>query len=192
MRTNLFGNIEQLQLGQHQHDVAAHSDIANALLPKRLTHFTLHFSKYLGAMTRAHRTNDATVLHRAIVDSLIIALAAANAMNVRLKDHLSGSPAEPAPSVSDPTFIQHAISSYAEIVGEMAKACEVLDHVEAYPSRQVLESSVISLVALIDRISVVLGIDLPSAVRDRWAGIERKWSPGRADLRPNVKLSAVA
>lgn len=186
MPNNLLTLVEQLQHEQYLHDAAAHQDILNALVPKRLTHFTLHFSKYTGALLRARRTRDPLLRHKTLIDSFVIVLASANALVIRLSERLA--------DAEDDTLLKQAIEdqdyfgAYAETVGELAKACEVADHLEAHPSRAVMEASILRLFWVVARWAEHERLDLVAAVRERWAGIEAKWHPGKEPVRPSPKL----
>src|SRR4051812_4652826 len=92
--------LEELQKAQHLHDVAAHQDIMHLIVPKRLRHFTLHFAKYQGAISKALRTSDRRALTRALTDSLIIILASANALNIKLWERVATSESDHARSNS--------------------------------------------------------------------------------------------
>jgi len=169
--------LTQLQESQHRHDVAAHQDILYSLVPKKLTHFTLHFAKYQGAMSLAIRLGNPDALNRALVDSLIITLAAANALNLKLSDQVEKllSEAKIDQSQGSKSETSHELlMEYVEIVGRMAKACEVLDHLENYPSRQVLERSVVELTLLLDRFARHEKTDIVANIAERWLRVEQK------------------
>lgn len=168
-------DFDRLQRDQQAHDVRAHQDILSQLIPKRLTHFTLHFAKYQGALVRAQRASDSSAKLRLLVDSFVIALASANAMNLRLRDRL-GELREPPQKITPyaQPLGSELLMQYVEVVGDMAKACEVMDHAEDYPSRQVLERSILKLMGVIEQMAASEGIDLVTRVYERWAGIEKK------------------
>src|SRR5665213_2525490 len=157
MNRNAFSAaLLELQRGQFNHDEVAHRDIHSLLVPQRLTHFTLHFAKYHGRLVYASRTGDQKLIHRVLTDSLIIALAAANAMNLSLQQHFVLNPSVSPKGQSGRELNEvrrNLLFEFAEIVGNMAKSCEVLDHLESYPSRETLEKSTIQIVDLIYRLA---------------------------------------
>lgn len=160
--------LKQLQIEQYRHDNKAHQDILGLPVPRRLAHFTLHFAKYVGSLSTALRDQNAELQVRIVTDSLIIALAAANAMNVDLERKIE--PSYPSGS----TDVNSLLWSYAEIVGEMAKACEATDHMEDYPSRAVMERNVARLIPLIRDFAGAINLDLTKAVKERWRILEQK------------------
>ena len=197
---NSFGSkLLDLQRRQFQHDEISHSDILTLLLPRRLTHFTLHFAKYLGRLPRAFSDPDALEIRRLAVDTLIIALAAANSMNLNLTERFAryGAVLRTRSAARKPGEARLAIQvEFAEIVGNMAKACEVLDHLENYPSREILEQSTADIVDLCFRIAEQEQIEIIPAVIERWAQVEAKSVLKRAE--PDIaaarssSISAVA
>lgn len=194
--SQLLATLPQLQVGQYNHDVAAHQDILYCLVPKKLTHFTLHFAKYQGAIALAMRSESTESLHRALIDSMIIALAAANAMNIDISERVRNSHQEfstdRAQNKADP-LRNDLLLEYVEIVARMAKACEVMDHLEDYPSRPVLERSVVELVILLGRFAQHEQIDLVAAISERWARVEQKTIFGKYKMveTPSSSLSLV-
>lgn len=198
MKTSpLLAALQQLQVGQHNHDVAAHQDILYSLAPKKLTHFTLHFAKYQGAISLAMKSGNTDSLHRALIDSMIIALAAANAMNLDLSGRVREKLKEVSADQSEIEVdkLRHdLLLDYVEIVARKAKACEVIDHLEDYPSRPVLERSVVELVILLDRFAQCEQLDLLAAISERWARVEQRAFSGRNDIdqAPSLPLSLVS
>src|SRR5438067_1321862 len=134
---SLTSNLRKLQAAQYRHDQAAHMDIAGLAVPQRVTHFTLHFSKYVGQLAHATRKTDDPLIQKVVTDSFVIALAAANAMNVdlqrRIEEGLYRSDLTELDSDGEGT-LDAVLLRYAEVVGKMAKACEALDHMEDYPT----------------------------------------------------------
>ncbi|HUP92908.1 MAG TPA: hypothetical protein VM074_11725 [Solimonas sp.] len=189
----LLATLRDLQVRQYKHDQLAHQDIALSLsVPARLAHFALHFAKYLGAMMRASREGRVDDRHRAIADSFIIALAMANTLNVDLQANIAASGrALPGGSVSGRTT-QHELMLYAEIVGDIAKACEATDHLEAFPSRKVLEESIVALVGSVVRLAMLDNLDLPALVETRWQRAEGKsfLFAGQAQSGPTLRSVA--
>lgn len=186
-------DLHGLQVAQFRHDQIAHQDILGLNVPKRLTHFTLHFAKYAGTLAKAHRESDNCLKQKTLTDSFIILLAAANAMNLDLQkvedaerrcESLIGA------SDSHPNFEQ-LLFSFVEVVGRMSKACEALDHLEDFPSRLVLEDSVILLLPIIRRLAALQAIDLRMRTSERWRSIEQKRLVTQEN-RPDHSLSSIA
>ena len=171
-----------LQHAQRRHDELAHRDVLELSTQRRVTHFTLHFAKYAGALLVARRSGDRLLTARIITDSLIIALASANSLGIELQRTL-GEDAEHANSWRDETEGSAIwLLRYVEVVGEMAKACEAFDHaLERYPSFEVLKRAVTSLTRVILLCAASDGVDIATSVADRWGFVEAK-----------VKISAEA
>lgn len=191
LKHSLISNLRQLQLAQYHHDQTAHQDILGLAVPRRITHFILHFSKYLGLLAKSSRKKHGQLPQRVIADSLIIALAAANAMNVDLQNRLSGYASDNPISIKSSDDTDLILSYYAELVGEMAKACEALDHLENFPSREVLERNIVFLVPVIGHLADIVGGDLITDVKNRWKEIEQKPSVCM-EGKNQPKLSTVA
>ena len=188
----ILSNLQELQVAQREHDLAAHQDILLLPIPRRLTHFTLHFAKYQGAIHRALRTGEEATAKRVLIDSLAIALAAANALNVDLAQRIGHGLQKLGPALDSEKSALSVLGYYCEIVGEMAKACEALDHLEAFPSRETLESSIVALIVVIERLADLCLVDLTSGLTARWKSAEAKSlfnSEGVTQPRP---LAAVA
>jgi hypothetical protein len=126
---------------------------------------------------------------RVITDSLIILLAAANALGVRLRADLSGEPrADTGPIGND-----QLLDSYIETVGEMAKACEAFDHIKNFPSELVFKAAMARLTAVVIALAELNGVDLLTTVPKRWDQVERKLSVSRRHVMTNFSPeSAVA
>ena len=192
MRSKLL----DLQRAQYRHDEVAHRDIQCLLLPRRLTHFTLHFAKYQGRLAEAVSESDIPLLKRLTTDSLIIALAAANSMNLDLEQRVAESRPGNRTGSRARELRETRLSfllEYAAIVGDMAKACEVQDHLENYPSRDVLERSTAEMVELCLRIAECEQFDLVASVSKRWIEVEAKSVLKRhEDCTAAAKTSAIS
>lgn len=191
----LISHLRKLQARQYKHDQAAHQDIFWSPVQRRLTHYTLHFSKYVGALVRAHRQEDVRVKQKVITDSVVIVLATANTMNVdlqrRIESGVPGTSGALTPTGDERRSFATLVLRYAEVVGEMSKACEAMDHVEDYPSRAVLERSVLQLVSIISCLADIESMELISAVTERWKMIEQKLAVAR-ELDPEYKSSTLS
>src|SRR4051812_30816103 len=77
-------DLAELQSGQQRHDEFAHRDVLALSAARRVTHFTLHFAKYAGALLKAQRTGNQESTTRVLTDSLIIALACSNTVGIEL------------------------------------------------------------------------------------------------------------
>jgi hypothetical protein len=188
-------DFRELQGCQHRHDELAHRDVLALSPQRRVTHFTLHFAKYAGALLVARRSGNRLSMARIITDSLIIALASANSLGIELQQVL-GDDSEHADSWRDETGeIVTVLLRYTEVVGEMAKACEAFDHAsERYPSFDVLERAVTKLTRLTLLCAASEGVDIAASVAERWESVEAKVitaTEGASKIRP-TSVSAAA
>jgi hypothetical protein len=145
----------------------------------------LHFCKYTGQFATICASGDAKLRTRTITDSFIISLCSANALNLNMTEHVSpnignratlrdvgfylGKMLYPANRLDDGwLFGDHAV--YA---GKMARACEKIDHLEAFPFREEIQESIIRLCQIAIIGASVNNLDLLSAVRERRGNIRR-------------------
>jgi hypothetical protein len=176
-----------MQRMQKTHDTAAHADILALVVPRRLTHFTLHFAKYQGSLVHAERVSDVPLKFRVLTDSAIIVLAAANALNIDLASK----------SASESRNQQRRrrggdlLGEYIETVGRMAKACEALDHLEDYPFRTVMETAVCDLLDVVCELADRQHLGLKDVVTKRWAEVESRSQNAPLD-RHGRNMTAVA
>ncbi|MEQ9111882.1 MAG: hypothetical protein RIF37_03565 [Rhodospirillaceae bacterium] len=184
---SLVEELKQLQSEQLNHDETYHREIARLTVHHRMNHMALHFAKYVGQIERARLNGDCALLDKTIIDSTIISLSSANILNIplwqitenrgvwgwadfrKLACHL---PANISPSTDD---IQWFSSSMMILSGNLAKACESLDHVEDFPFRAEMTKSVeaiffASIIAAYQR-----NLDIPREVRSRLMSVKEKW-----------------
>jgi len=175
-----------LQTEQLSHDERYHKDICLLPMHQRLNHMALHFSKYTGQLAECLGSNDRSVLEKTVIDIFVISLASANWLNLRLSDWVTlpdpstpvllvrltnSAPQRVSPNWLDPTWLFRSVAMQA---GRMAKACESLDHLEAYPYRETLSQSVAQLCAIALTAAVFLDVDLPTRYRLRLREVEKR------------------
>lgn len=171
----------RLQRVQQMHDELAHRDILSFDLYKKLKHMVLHFYKYAGRIEQAKSTNDLAELERTLIDTFIICMASANAMNISLSATI-GLKADNLATVTEmlgKDFVGQDIFSLAvrELIligGRMAKVVESSDHMERGDPRQQMESLVPKLAAVILGCLGAQRVDVDSAVRARLSAVEAK------------------
>ena len=143
----------------------------------------LHFYKYAGKIELAREIGDEESIRKTLVDALIICLASANAMNQSIGKALVAEAESPTLDALANVFARdferaalgfQAVKSFVVIGGQMAKAIESSDHMEAGNPRAGMEE----LVPLMTR--AVLGVlghlrpGLDEDVRARLAAVEKK------------------
>ncbi len=129
----------RLQVRQQRHDELAHRDILSFDLYKRLKHMVLHFYKYAGKVEAARSTSNSEALRHTLIDTFIICLASANALNVSLGESvtalaescdLDSLAHELSKKIDAHDLHAEAIRHLVLIGGRMAKAIESADHME--------------------------------------------------------------
>ena len=171
----------QLQQIQQRHDEAAHRDILSFDLYKKLKHMVLHFYKYAGRIEQAKDTRDIDVLSATLIDTFIICMASANALNISL-DTAIGKNANTLKALtqllsSESNFTNPFDASVHELLvigGKMAKVIESSDHMERGDPRQQMELLIPKLTTSILACLGALPIDVEKSVLSRLAAVETK------------------
>jgi hypothetical protein len=186
---SLRAELASFQNEQFRHDRVAHGEMLALPLHRRLAHFTLHFTKYQAVMLSSSKNSSTDPIARLVTDSLIILLAAANALGVRLRAEPNGESQADGGSINH----QQLLYSYIETVGEMAKACEAFDHIKNFPSELVFKAALARLTAIVFGMAELHGVDLLATVPKRWDQVERKLSVSRRHVMTSFSPeSAVA
>lgn len=184
---NVVEQLFLLQVQQLEHDEFFHKEITRLSVHQRLNHMALHFAKYSGKICNyVLNTSDDQSLRRVIVDSFIISTTCANILNVRLSDKFL--PADSAEcfnlyklghdianrlslNIDDPLWL---VKTYPVVVGELAKACESVDHLEPYRYRESIIDCVVRICSLMLIAASHFQIDLTSAVPLRLSEVKKK------------------
>ena len=175
-----------LQVAQLTHDEFYHREIVRLTVHARVNHMALHFCKYVGQLAKALHCDDQQIVRRTITDSFVIGLSSANILNLRLADVIPE--AREATSLSELGRMLLAKSAsvadrrgdwllltYAVEAGQMARACEKLDHLEAHPFREEMTKSIAAICRASLMAAEVFSLDLPRMIKDRFAEIEPKY-----------------
>lgn len=172
-----------LQKLQQTHDEAAHRDILSFDLYKRLKHMVLHFFKYAGKIEAARSGANPSDLRQVLVDTYIICMASANAMNLSLGaaiayeyefSDINALARELSKSIGGTDFFGEALRSLLLIGGSMAKAIESSDHMERGNPREVMESLIPQLAIAVLGILGCLDGNIETDIRSRLHSIEKK------------------
>lgn len=181
-------DIFELQRRQKAHDQEYHYDIYTLSYPKRMNHYALHFSKYVGRLSRKYPNSDQrkTQIKKTIADCFIVALAAANTLDIDLSERLSnktsvyhadgaGSSAY-KPSTAEPVIdeeIQDRLfADLADPAGRISNVMESLDHMEGMDTRGILETEIVNIVTILKDSAEYSGVDLDNLLDERWQEIE--------------------
>lgn len=172
-----------LQKMQQAHDEVAHRDILSFDLYKRLKHMVLHFYKYAGRIEVARSTGDLHQLRHTLIDTFIICMASANAMNLSLGERISeiaesndldALARELGKKLQSMDLFAESVRVLVILGGQMAKAIESADHMERGDPRAVMESLVVQLTVAVLAILGHLSGPLEKDVRTRLHGVELK------------------
>lgn len=178
----------ELQKSQQEHDRGHHRDIFSLSYPERMTHYVLHFSKYVGRLARDYADEKARKrqLEKTLADSFIVALASANTLNLDLHQELNDMTGGQAVSVAawskklDPDDSSRAMGEVQEWLfqrmavptGRMSNALESLDHMESMTVRELLEEETVEIVSDLLIAGNRLSVDIGDVVEARWEEIE--------------------
>ncbi|WP_410951742.1 hypothetical protein [Pseudomonas sp. S1(2024)] len=183
-------DIHRLQYKQLQHDQIYHRDIFVLSTHHKMSHFTLHLSKYASSMMEAGLAGDHVTVQKKLVDSLIILMSCANTLNMSLAaltaecepEKVRQGWAELTRSETgfSPETTHALICEFVVLKGHMCKAIEALDHIERFNSRETLEQSVtalwfVTLQALGASTNPEGAVDVEAAVRARLLSLEERF-----------------
>lgn len=179
-------SIRELQKKQKEHDRGYHEDIQSMPYMDRTNHFVLHFSKYVGRLSREYPGDlKEEQLKKTLADSFIVCLATANTLEVDLQEELNettggedaqtlaewGALLDPHDTL-DEDIQGWLLRELADPTGRMANALESLDHMEPVPYRETIEESLVEIVVQLLLAGTQVDPDLGRLVEDRWQEIE--------------------
>lgn len=175
----------QLQRDQLRHDEAYHEDILVLDTARRAKHMALHQAKYSARFIAAEEDGDADLFLATLTDAFVIALATANTFAQNLSRSLpkgikdsEGLTALGQHLASKETRSASFVRQFSGLTGEMAKACESLDHLEDFPFRKTLVRANSDMLQLLVSEAASRQMDLAEAYASRIADVERR-SPRR-------------
>ncbi|MEQ8507997.1 MAG: hypothetical protein RIB43_03265 [Rhodospirillaceae bacterium] len=186
-QVNLVEDLRRLQSEQFDHDETYHREIARLSFHHRMNHMALHFSKYVGQIEKARLNNDYALLNKTIIDAAIISLSSANILNIPLwkilehKDIWNWADClKAADKLSDIVLpISEDLGWYSSsmmiLSGNLAKACESLDHVEDFPFRKEMSKSVEAIFFASVIAADQQNLDVPREIRSRLMSVKEKW-----------------
>jgi len=171
-----------LQWFQLTHDERYHKDVVLLPLGERVKHMALHMAKYVGYLADLDG-EDADRLPRILTDAFIITLATANTLNQDLGRELGiqasnfdlrAAGQEFASELGTATDVFGLLRSFARHTGTLAKACESLDHMEAFPFRSAMRESNLALFKFVVAAATVHSFDLAALYADRLRVVEQR------------------
>lgn len=172
-----------LQWTQLAHDERYHKDVVTMPLGERVKHMALHMAKYVGYLAEIEGDDEERVA-RILTDAFIITLATANTLNQDLGRDLG----DAAAGVADLDQLAAAVGSdlgqdnsvggllrpFARHAGALAKACESLDHMEAFPFRTAMRDSNLALFKLVVAAGAARALPLEQRYRERLRVVEER------------------
>lgn len=179
----------ELQKRQKEHDENHHYDIHTLPYYERMNHYVLHFSKYVGRLSKDYPTEGrlSEQIHKTTADAFIVTLAAANTLGLNLQAELEGRFGEGVAShfrewqeVADSTggamdveeLKDWLLVELADPTGEMANALESTDHMEGINAREILTEGIMEIFTTLIIASNHLNEDIVGLVEHRWETIE--------------------
>lgn len=154
--------LDQLQWEQFEHDEKYHREIARLTVQDRLKHMALHFSKYAGEIFAVPSEDKYC---RLVTDTLIIAISAANTLNIRIADIVEQ---------IETRDVREFDRQLVVAAGRMATACEKLDHLEDFPFRPHIAGEVAKIINAALTEFTDKGWDVPTMIRGRLAPVKAK------------------
>ena len=175
-----------LQIAQFKHDEFYHREIARLTVHARLNHMALHFCKYVGQLANALRCDDRPVICRTLTDSFVIGLSSANILNLRLDAAIPcarnvGSLIDLGQALRDlkappkENFANWILLNYAVDAGRVARACEKIDHLEAFPFREEICTALVEICQTSLIAALVYNLHLPKSIAERFAELEPRY-----------------
>jgi hypothetical protein len=146
-------DLGHMQCQQHAHDMRNHFDILALHKNDRLKHYGLHFSKYVGRLSRGHA--ESKPAERTVVDTLLIALSAANTLHQDLRKA----------NLGDLGVNADRFRTFADAAGRFADACEKIDHMEEF--LPIARTANIEILAWVLAMAKERDLDLTVAVAER-------------------------
>jgi hypothetical protein len=142
-----------MQCQQHAHDLRNHFDILALHKNERLKHYGLHYGKYVGRLARGPA--ESKPVERTVVDTLLVALSAANTLHQNLQS------ANLDVSALDVDWLR----IFADAAGRFADACEKIDHMEEF--LPIARTANLHVLAWVLRMASLRELDLTEAIAER-------------------------
>jgi hypothetical protein len=174
-----------LQVAQLRHDEKYHREIARMPTQARITHMALHFCKYVGQLATGLHSDDKSLIKKTMTDTFVIGLSSANTLNLHLATVLPEAESSDSLSALCRRLLEKneisgklgngwLLYTYAIAAGRMARSCEKLDHLEAFPFREEIAAAVGTICAVSLSASQQYGFDIRQSVVARFNEIEEK------------------
>ena len=166
----------RLQSRQREHDVRHHADIYGGDPKRRMTHYELHYAKYVGRLIELMRQPDDTVLaaglDKIVTDAFIITLAASDALNIDFNGMTDQALRLPQPSKRKAA--EELMLDLGVYQGGIAKALDSYDHLENFACSEQLRSCTKDIMRVVLVAANRIGMNLEPATFTRWTEIAAK------------------
>lgn len=185
---SLFNQLEDMQWKQLRHDENYHKEIWLLTVQQRITHMTLHLSKYGSKIIRAAFSEDTETLKKIAIDALIIVFSSANIFNAIIpkfalsKDELA--------EINLAALAQKKYNNYdfknadpkvllaldiSDCTGRMCKTVESLDHLEIVNYRDDILDNLSGLFSTLLAMCYSLDeVDIAENIKNRLYAVEQK------------------
>lgn len=185
---SLFNKLKNLQWKQLQHDEKYHKEICLLKVQERITHMTLHLSKYSSRLVEATAFDHHEKSRSAIIDTLIIVFSSANIFGRPLSNLVLAESLyvhEDLNALSN-NFLNNIEKTHLPIAldlaikintttGIMCKAVESLDHLEELTFRKILLDCIADTFRYSLALACYLNIfNIEEAISDRLYQVEKK------------------
>lgn len=166
----------RLQSRQREHDERHHTDIFGGDPKRRMTHYELHYAKYVGRMAELLKKDDAALiagLEKILTDTFIITLAASDALNIEFNGAAEQAASAP-PQQSKKGAAEEFFYDLAIYQGGIAKALDSYDHLENFACSEQLRSCTKDIMRVVLVAANRIGMNLEPATFTRWTEIAAK------------------
>lgn len=178
--------LRKLQWQQLKHDEAYHADVFVLPLAQHIKHLVLHFAKYTSYLFEAVEAQKKDQKYRTLVDAFAISLALANTLRQDLAKEMrethpivgsfAGIGREWAHEVKHSTLDSlWIVRTMALHTGQLAKACEALDHLEDIPFRTMMTNANKKLLEAVIVECAACSFDLLDGYNQRMREIEARF-----------------
>lgn len=181
MKREIFHIMTELQTMQFNHDVKAHRDLLSFDIYSKIKHMTLHFSKYAGKIQASIIENNKIIIEKSLIDTFIICMATANALNKNLGTFLE-SPSKISyesiedylNKIEDKKSVEEFLICLVINTGNLAKAIESTDHMEFGNPRKDIENALGEIFVNTVKTISFLKIEIFKEIIERFNFIENK------------------
>jgi hypothetical protein len=185
---SLLNQLEEIQWKQLRHDENYHKEIWLLTVQQRITHMTLHLSKYGSKLIRAAFSQEISTIQKNAVDALIIVFSSANIFNAIIPRFALSERELSEENIT--SLAAHSFHTYkfknlpqqvflalevSDCTGRLCKVVESLDHLETLNYREdILKNLALLFKALLALCHSTNASDITKLIEDRLYQVEQK------------------